>query len=76
MSEILSDDDIKRHREAAQRDLRGRSFIGATVLALIERLEAAERERDEWCGAFAQQTQALDAALAERDALAAKEQTR
>lgn len=42
----MTDDDIKRHRAAAQRDLLGRSFIGATVLALIDRLEAAERERD------------------------------
>jgi len=42
----MTDDDIKRHREAAQRDLLGRSFIGATVLELLDRLEAAERERD------------------------------
>lgn len=42
----MTDGDIERHRAAAQRDLRGRSFIGATVLALLDRLESAERERD------------------------------
>jgi len=46
----MTDDDIKRHRAAAQRDLLGRSFIGATVLALFDRLEAAERDARRYRG--------------------------
>jgi hypothetical protein len=45
---MLTDDDIKRLREAALQVVpMCRNVAGATIIDLIDRLEAAERERDE-----------------------------